>query len=99
MADTLSDLPIGWCVYLLRLGDGSHYVGMTQRLEERVREHQAGRGPTAVRMRLPVTLTWYEAVPDAATARRLERWLKRRSQAEKLDYLAAHGSSCDVAAG
>ena len=94
-----SDLTAAWYVYVLRLADGHHYVGMTGRLLERVREHHAGRGPTAVRMRLPATLIWYEAVPDCATARRLERWLKRRSAAEKQEYLATHGSRCDGAAG
>ena len=97
MACALPDLPAAWYVYVLRLADGHYYVGMTQRLLERVREHQAGRGPVTVRMRLPARLIWYESLPDAATARRVERWLKRRSLDEKHEYLAAHGSWCDVA--
>jgi putative endonuclease len=87
----MSDLPIIWCVYVLHLSDGQLYVGMTCRLAARVAEHQAGLGPTTTRMRLPATLLWYEECSDAGTARRLERWLKRRSTAEKQTYMERNG--------
>jgi putative endonuclease len=85
-------MPDAWCVYLLELGDGHYYVGITSRLQERVIEHKSGRGPNATRLRLPVRLRWWQEVSDVDTARRLERWLKRRSRAEKLDYCAANGT-------
>ena len=80
-----------WYVYVLLLSDGHHYVGMTRRLDERLREHQAGQGPVAVRTRLPAALVWYEQVPDATAARRVERWLKRRSIDEKRVYMGSRG--------
>ena len=88
----MPDTADSWCVYILRLCDGRLYVGMTTRLQSRVAEHQAGRGPTATRTRLPVELVWYEGCPDSATARRLERWLKRRSAAEKRVYMTSNGT-------
>ncbi len=83
-----------WYVYVLLLADGRYYTGITQRLEERVREHQAGRGPTITRMHLPVTLLWYEVQPDAPAARRLESWFKHHTRAEKEAYMREHGTRC-----
>ncbi len=83
--------PPGWCVYVLRLCDGHFYTGMTEPFPERLVSQASGRGPTTVRMRLPFELVWYEPFANAATTRRVEKWLKRRSVAEKKAYMAAHG--------
>ena len=90
----MSSKPSSWCVYVLLLADRSCYVGMTQRLAERVEEHQSGRGAAYVSNRLPAALLWYKEVEDSKTARQLEKWLKRRSAPERRSYLFANGHLC-----
>jgi len=84
-------MTVTWTVYLLELSDGRFYVGLTSRLSDRVAEHASGRGPTATRTHLPVRLLWKQELPDLETARRVERWLKRRSREEKQKYCSENG--------
>lgn len=51
-----------WCVYLLRLSDGSLYCGCSNDFVNRLKAHQEGRGSRLVRARLPVEVAYIEVV-------------------------------------
>ncbi len=61
--------------YVLRCADGRLYTGYTQDLRARMKEHQSGNVPTT-RIRLPVTLVYYEACLAEAAAVAREKQLK-----------------------
>jgi putative endonuclease len=79
---------MGWCVYLLRCRDGSLYTGATNRLEERVRCHNRGKGAAYTRSRLPVVLVFSERVAARGEALRREAAIKRLSRAKKLALIS-----------
>jgi formiminotetrahydrofolate cyclodeaminase/predicted GIY-YIG superfamily endonuclease len=77
-------------VYLVRCADGSYYTGWTTDLARRVATHNRGAGARYTRSRRPVTLAYYEALPDAGAARRREARLRRLSHAAKHALAQAH---------
>jgi tRNA/rRNA methyltransferase len=74
--------------YLLRCSDGSYYVGHTDDLDARVRQHNSGviAGYTATR--LPVELLWSQDFPERDQAFAAERQLKGWSRAKKEALIA-----------
>ena len=75
--------PEGWCVYLLRCGDGSLYCGVTNRLAERLAAHRKGVGARYTRGRGPLRLVWTEAAQGKGPALRREHAIKQLSVAGK----------------
>ena len=68
-----------WYVYVLKSSiDGKHYVGSTNDLKRRMREHNDGMCDST-RYRRPLELEAYIAVRDESTARSLESYLKTGS--------------------
>ncbi len=74
----------GWCVYLLRCGDGTLYAGATNDLAARLARPAAGRGARYTRSRLPVELVWVARARGRGAALRREAAVKRLTRAEKL---------------
>ncbi len=74
-------------VYLLRCGDGTLYAGFTNDLARRLAVHNAGRGATYTRSRLPVELVYWENFPNKSSALKREYAIKRLSRAEKLSLI------------
>ncbi|MFA5032854.1 MAG: GIY-YIG nuclease family protein [bacterium] len=72
-----------WC------SDNSLYIGITNNLDSRVKEHNKGIGAQYTKERLPVNLLCYEAVGDKFLARKREAQLKKWSKAKK--ELWVHG--------
>lgn len=70
-------------IYILRCGDGTLYTGWTNRLEQRVQTHQAGKGSKYTKCRLPVELVYHEECETKNEAMRREYQIKRMSKAEK----------------
>lgn len=75
-------------VYLLRCADDTLYTGWTNDIARRVAQHQAGRGAKYTRARLPVSLAYYELLPDATAARKREYTLRHLSRRVKLALIA-----------
>ena len=69
--------------YILRCADGSLYCGWTNRLEERVRAHNEGKGAKYTKGRRPVTLAYFEEFANQHDAMRREYQLKHLSHQEK----------------
>ena len=61
--------------YVLKLHDGSLYVGSTPDLNRRTEQHQAGRGGRTTAIH-PGELIYYEACRSLAEARKREKQLK-----------------------
>ncbi len=78
-------------VYMLECADGSLYTGWTPDLENRVRQHNAGRGSKYVRSRLPAKLRYSESYDTRAEAMRREYAVKKLSRSEKLALIANQG--------
>ena len=69
--------------YLVRCADGSLYCGWTNRLEERVRAHNEGKGAKYTKSRRPVELVYYEAFATKEEAMRREAAIKQMTRKEK----------------
>lgn len=67
-----------WYVYIIKMSDGEFYVGSTNDLKRRIKEHSKGKIRTT-KWRLPVILEAYIAVKSETTARQLEKYLKTSS--------------------
>jgi predicted GIY-YIG superfamily endonuclease len=76
-------------VYILRCGDGSLYTGVARDVEERLRQHAAGRGARYTRAHLPVAVVWTRACESWGEALREEYRIKQLTRAEKEELVAA----------
>ena len=72
-----------YSVYIARCSDGTLYVGHTENLELREKEHNDGRGARYTAMRRPVRLVYTEVLESLEAAVRREHQLKRWSLAKK----------------
>ena len=70
-------------VYILRCSDGSYYVGQTEDVQQRVHDHNEGRGATWTATRRPVELVYQESFDELDSVVRREAQLKRWSRAKK----------------
>jgi putative endonuclease len=63
-------------VYVLQsLKDGRNYVGMTDKLKERIKRHNQGKVPST-RNRRPLALLYTEELDDRLSARKREKYFK-----------------------
>ncbi len=72
-----------WIWYVLRCVDGSLYCGITNDLDRRVAEHNAGTGSRYVRSRRPAAVAFSEVVADRSTALKKEAAFKKLGKARK----------------
>ena len=78
-----------YCVYILECADGSLYTGWTPDLDNRLKQHNAGRGSKYVRSRLPARLRYTESFSTRSEAMCRECAIKKMSRGEKLALIAA----------
>ena len=73
-------------VYVLELIEGSYYVGFTENLERRLREHILGIACSHTKKIHMKHLLWSESQPDRLRARQREKEIKgwRREKKERL---------------
>ena len=76
-----------WHVYILRCCDDSLYVGISNKVEERVKRHNAGMGAAYTRSHRPVVLVWTEMAESESVARKREAQIKGWTRLEKLNLL------------
>lgn len=81
----------GWFVYLLRCADGSLYAGMTNDLDRRCAQHNAGSASRYTRCRLPATLVYRESCATRSAALRREAAIKKLAKPEKETLVASFG--------
>ena len=69
--------------YMLECRDGSYYCGWSTDLEKRIQMHAEGKGAKYTRSRLPISLVYYEELPNRRDAMRRERELKLKDHKSK----------------
>jgi predicted GIY-YIG superfamily endonuclease len=74
-------------VYILRGSCGRYYIGSTQDLDRRLAEHRRGKVHSTRRFGEPLEVVASKEMPDASSARALERKLKAKKNAQIALYL------------
>lgn len=73
-----------YSVYVLECSDGTYYVGCTNDVDKRLRQHNHSKnGAHYTKIRRPVTLKYAEEVGTLSEARRRECDLKRLKRGQK----------------
>jgi len=72
-----------WYFYIVRCRDNSLYSGITNNMEERVKEHNKGTGARYTLIRRPVVLVYRETYNNASEARKRESQIKRWTRLKK----------------
>ena len=72
-----------WYVYIVRCADQTLYTGIALNVDQRIEQHNAGKGAAYTRTRRPVALVHHETVPDRRAALRREAAIKRLPAAAK----------------
>jgi predicted GIY-YIG superfamily endonuclease len=75
-------------LYILKCADATLYLGHTDNLDERMRQHDAGKSDTYTASRRPLQLLHTEEFETRYEALTMERKLKGWSRAKKLAYIA-----------
>ena len=78
-----------WWLYVLLCKDGTLYCGITNDLERRISQHNAGKGARYTRGRGPVSLVRSWPQKSKSAALRTEISFKKLSRCAKDAYLAA----------
>jgi putative endonuclease len=74
--------------YILECADKTFYVGCTNNLEKRLKQHNnAKRGAHYTKIRRPVILKYSETFSNLKDGRRREAELKRLKRAEKAELI------------
>ncbi|HJN85953.1 MAG: GIY-YIG nuclease family protein [Dehalococcoidia bacterium] len=79
---------MNWIVYILRCADGTLYTGITNDLERRMAEHEAGQGAKYTKGRGPFELVYQEICQDRGVASRREIEIKSLDRKAKLSLVS-----------
>lgn len=69
--------------YILRCSDNSLYCGMTNNLENRLRDHNGSKGAKYLRAKKPFQLVYSEEYPDIKSAMQRELQVKKWTKVKK----------------
>lgn len=75
---------LNWIVYILRCGDGTLYTGITNDLDRRIAEHEAGQGAKYTKGRGPLQLVYQEICQGRGHASKREIEIKSLARKAKL---------------
>ena len=73
-----------WHVYIIRCRDGTFYTTITNNLDQRIREHNRGKGCRYTKYRWPVKLLYQETFPDKVAAMKREAKIKGWDRKKKM---------------
>jgi putative endonuclease len=79
---------VAFWTYMLRCADDRYYLGHTDAFEQRVAQHQAGKGCDFTARRQPVALVWSESFGSREEALAAERRIKGWSRSKKEALIA-----------
>ncbi|MDD4294589.1 MAG: GIY-YIG nuclease family protein [Candidatus Omnitrophica bacterium] len=74
----------GWWVYILLCKDDKLYTGITDNLERRINQHNAGNGCKFTKYRIPVKLVYKEKCLSKSDALKREIEIKGWTRKKKL---------------
>lgn len=73
-----------WFVYILRCSDNTFYCGIAKDVQNRLMQHNQGKGAKFTRGRAPCHVVWqHKEALTHGDALRLERKIKKMSRFEK----------------
>ena len=76
-----------WIVYIIHCSDDSYYTGITNNLEQRLQQHQQGKGAKYFRGREPLEVVYTESVSDRSAASKREAAIKKLTRLQKLELI------------
>ena len=76
-----------WFVYIVECNDGSLYTGVTNDLNRRIEQHNAGKGAKYTRMKRPVKLVYSKEIENKSEAFKMEYQIKQLSKKEKISLI------------
>ncbi len=79
---------MNWIVYILQCADGTLYTGITNDLDRRMAEHEAGQGAKYTRGRGPFQLVYNEVCEDRGQASKREFEIKSLNREQKLGLIS-----------
>jgi len=77
-------------VYILQAEDGRYYIGSTDDVATRIKQHQAGYSPATKRMGV-VRLVLQQEYESLSEARKIEFRLKRLKRHDYIDKIVREG--------
>ncbi len=83
---------MNWVVYILRCADGSLYTGITNDLDRRMSEHEAGQGAKYTRGRGPLEMVYSETCESRGDASKRENEIKSLRRDQKLELISGKRS-------
>ena len=72
-----------WFLYILKCSDGSFYTGISNNIEERLKQHNSGKASKYTRARRPVVLIYTEELDGKSQALKREMEIKRLNRKQK----------------
>jgi len=75
---------LNWTVYILQCADGTLYTGITNDIERRMAEHEAGQGAKYTKGRGPFRLVYQEICQGRGLASKRETEIKSMDRKAKL---------------
>lgn len=84
--------PDSWLMYVVECADHSLYTGITNNLNRRLRQHNAGKGAAYTVTRRPVTLLAAWCFADRSEALKAEYAFKKNSRQQKLKLIQSKSS-------
>lgn len=79
-----------WFIYILETNDNSYYIGITNRLDERIAAHNAGKGAKYTASRTPVRLLAAWLTYGRSKASKLEHQMKKLSRPQKTKLIETY---------
>lgn len=79
-----------WFVYILLCNNGSYYIGSSNNVDQRVKDHLNGKGGRFTRSHKPQKLVYTEELPNKSEALKREAQLKTWSRAKKEAIIAGN---------
>ncbi len=70
-------------VYIIKCSDETLYTGYAVDLDERIKQHNLGKGAKYTRGRLPVTLCYHETYASVSEAMQRENEIKKLTRKQK----------------
>ena len=79
--------PRRWCVYIVRCANRSFYTGITNKLKDRIADHNSGKGAKYTASFGPVKLAWHKKSKDRSSASKLEARIKKLTRGGKKELI------------
>ena len=79
-----------WHLYIIECRDGTLYTGITNNLDQRIKDHNRGKGCRYTKYRWPVRLLYSETFPDRGSAMKREAQIQGWGRSKKMLLARTH---------